>query len=207
MAVSKELTVIRGKTLQLALRWETTPFVYKAITAIANTAPASVTATSHGLTSGWRVAVVSVKGMTEINAEDPAKLRSKDFHEVTYVDADTVTLNDVNAAEFSTYASGGYLQFYTPRDLTNWTCRVKFKDKVGGTVLLSTEAADSPNNLITATVDNTAKVISILVPATATAALTKSSGVWEAEMYNSSTQVVESLVAVSKFTVTTEVVT
>ena len=70
MAVSKDLTIQQGKTFTLVLRWETEPIVYKAITAIAQTAPVRITAAGHGLVDGWRAAVVSVKGMAEINAEN-----------------------------------------------------------------------------------------------------------------------------------------
>ena len=97
MTVSAELVIQEGETFIRVIRWETPPFVYKAITGITRAAPAVVTALGHGLKSGWRVAVVSVLGMTEINARhSPPRLN--EFVQVIYVDDDHVELNTVNSS-------------------------------------------------------------------------------------------------------------
>ncbi len=57
-AAIKDITITRGDTYSLVLRWEVLPFVYKVISAITKAAPASITATGHGLVDGWRAAVV-----------------------------------------------------------------------------------------------------------------------------------------------------
>ena len=207
MATTKSLAIVRGKTLQQVIRWETTPVVRKAITAISTvTGAPRLTVTGHGLTNGWRAACIGIKGMKELNAQDPAKLRDSDYNEVTVIDANTIEFNDVNAADFTAYTSGGFIVYNTAQDLTGYTAEVVIKDKVGGTILLSSRAADTPLNLITATVDNDAKTIAISISAATTAALTWKKGVWEVEMH-SPTNVVTSLIAPSPVTVGDEVAT
>lgn len=159
MAVSKDLTIQQGKTFALVLRWETEPIVYKAITAIAQTAPVRITVPGFDAPDGWRVAPVSVKGMTEINAKNTPP-RSTDYTPVTVIDADTVELNEVNAAGFHAYTSGGYLQYNTPVDLTGYTARMAIKDKIGGTVLHS---LTTDNGGIT--IDTTKKTITLNIAA------------------------------------------
>lgn len=207
MSTAKPLTIVRGKTLERAIRWEAKPIVRKAITAISlSTGAPRLTVAAHGIPDGWRGYCYGIKGTKELNVGDPERVTDRDYLEITVIDANTVEFNAINAADFGAYVSGGFLAFYTPRDLTGYICRVKFKDRVGGTVLLSTELADAPLNLITATVDNALKKISILVDATDTAALAWKKGVWEAEM-ESPTGIVDQLVPVNPVTVVDEVVT
>lgn len=175
MTIYKDFELRHGETFQHMVRWESLPFVYRAITAIAKQAPARITAPSHDFVDGWRVAVVSVVGMKQINAENNPP-RPHDFHPVTVIDADTVELNDVNASEFSAYITGGYLMAYSPVDIDGYTARMSVRD-AGNTelLLLTTE-----NNRIT--VDAVGKTISLLVSATDTDAQTWESGTYELDM-------------------------
>lgn len=172
----KNLEFCKGKTFSMALRWETAPWIYKPIAAIARTAPVSITVPAHGVPDGWRVAVVSVQGMDEVNAPNSPP-KAKDFHQATVVDADTIQINDVNAAGFSAYTSGGYLQFYTPKDLTGYAARMSVKDRVGGTELLTLTTSNGRIE-----VDATNYAITLNVSATDTAGLTFSTGVYDLEM-------------------------
>lgn len=200
MADTKDLPLVQGKTFALVLRWETGPVIYRPITAIQQTAPVRLTVTAHGAPDGWRCAVSNVKGMTEINAEANA-LREKDFNPVTVIDANTLEINSINAAGFKPYVSGGILQFNTPVSLTGYTARMKIKDKVGGTVLASTDAGDAPLNILTIAVDAANYTITLTVSATATAALTWVKGVYDLEMVSSTgvvTAILSGKVLVSK---------
>lgn len=203
MATRQDLIVSQGKTFNRVVRWESLPFVYKAITGITQAAPAVVTAPTHGVPSGWRVAIVSVQGMDEINASTPPK--DREFIRATALTADTLELNSVNSAEYTAYASGGYVQYYTPVDLAGFTARMQIKDKIGGTVLASTDIDDAPNNVISVSLDNSTKTITVAIPATSTAAFTWKTGVYDLEMI-SGTGVVTALLS-GKVTVTPEVTT
>lgn len=194
-----DLTIVKGKTFSRVIRWGALPYIYKAITAISQTAPVSITSTAHGIPDGWPVAVVSVKGMTQINAVN-TPLRTSDYKKSTLVSANNITINKINAAGFSVYTSGGYLQFYTPVNLAGYTARMSIKDKVGGTELLR---LDTVNGRII--LDNITKTISLLLDATAAAAITFTRGVYDIEMV-SSTGVVD-LLASGAVDVSTEVTT
>lgn len=174
-AATADFVFWQGKTFKRVARWESKPYLYKAITGITKAAPTVVTAVGHGIPDGWRVAVVSVQGMTEINARG-APPRESDFKLATVLSSSTVELNEINSYEFTTYTSGGYLQLYTPVDLTGYIARLTIKDKVGGTVLL---ALTSSSGIV---LDNTAKTITITVTATQTAAMSWVTGVYELEM-------------------------
>jgi len=154
-----DFTILQGKTFTRVVRWEALPFVYKAISAITKAAPAVVTAPLHGVPTGWRVAVVSVQGMEEINASNPPKER--EFVRATALTSDTLELNSVNSADYTAYTSGGYVQYYTPVDMAGFTARMQIKTKVGGTVLASTDIDDAPNNVISITIDNSGKTITV----------------------------------------------
>ena len=175
-AQKKDLLLCQGKTFAMAVRWETAPVVYKPVTAITQAAPARVTAALHGVPVGWRVAVVSVKGMKDINAKSypPAV---DDYHQATVVDANTVELNGVNAADFKPYLSGGYIQYNTPVDLAGFTARMTIKDKVGGAVL---ETLTDANGKIV--LDNSTKSIRLALSAAVTAAYTWKKGVYDLEL-------------------------
>lgn len=175
--MSYDFTVRQGETFQRVVRWEIPPFIYKAIQSITQAAPVEIVSATHGLVNGWRTAVVSVKGMTEINAKNNP-LRATDFNKATVVNANTVQLNKVNAADFSEYESGGYLQYYTPAPLAGYSARMTIKDRVGGTVLL---ALVSPTHIV---IDDAAKTITVTISATDTAAFAPGRYVYDFEMVN-----------------------
>lgn len=181
MAATRDFEIVQGKTFSHVMRWEALPVVYKAISAITNTAPVRITAVGHNLLAGWRAAVVSVKGMTQINAQNnPPK--AVDYHRTTVVDDDTIEFNDVNAADFKQYQSGGYVQYNTPVDLAGCTGRLVVKDKVGGTVLAELTTANGG-----VLIDNTAKTITLTFTALQTAGFGWKKGVYELEIINGAT--------------------
>jgi len=148
MAAQQDLIITRGKTFTLVIRWGTDPIIYKPITAIQQTAPVRMTVTGHGVVDGWPAAVSNVKGMTEINAEANA-VRDSDFHPVTVIDTNTIEINDINAAGFKAYTSGGVIQFNSPVDLTGYKARDTIKKKVGKNMLICTVAGTSGSVLPT----------------------------------------------------------
>jgi hypothetical protein len=173
-----DLTIVKGKTFTQVLRWGAAPIVYKAITAITNAAPVSITSTGHGIPNGWMVAIQSVKGMTQINAEYDLP-RCNDYHQATVVDSNTITFNDVNSLDYKAYTSGGVLRFSTPVDMAGYTARMKIKDAVGGTTIVS---LTTENDGIV--INNTTKTITLVIDAIDTAALTIQRGVYDLEMVN-----------------------
>lgn len=210
MASTKDLTIQQGKTFSLVIRWETEPIVYKPITdiSLAFGAP-RLGVPGHGCPAGWRAAVTRVKSPKQINAENnPPK--ASDYRPATVIDANTVEFNDLapfddNGNEWPAYTDGGFLQYNTPVDITGYSARMKIKDKVGGTVLASTEAGDSPLNVLTITLDAANKTITLSIAATATDDFAWTKGVYDLEMV-SPTGVVTTILS-GKIAVTKEVTT
>lgn len=203
--MDKDFVIRQGSTFQHVLRWGAPPYIYKAITAITQTLPCRITSTAHGVIDDWRVAVVSVKGMLQINADvDRHGIPyTRAYHKATVIDANTVELNDINSADFKPYTSGGYLQFLTPVDLTGFTARMKIRDRIGGTILASTEVGDTPLDIITVTLDDVLATITLNIAASDTAALTWTKGVYDLELVSAG-GVVTTLLS-GKISVTKEV--
>lgn len=178
MTVREDFEFQEGETFIRIIRWETPPFIYKAITGIARAAPAVVTAPLHGLKSGWRAAVIGVQGMTEINARHTPP-RLSEFLQVIYVDDNSVELNTIDSSQYTAYTSGGYLKYYTPASLAGYSARMKIKDRVDGN-LLATLTSGAPDNRIA--IDDANHTITLTVPADDTAGFTFTKGVYDLEL-------------------------
>lgn len=176
MDVKKQaLKINRGATFTLAIRWAVPPFIYKPISGIDQTAPARVNCPTHGLKPGWPCAIVSVEGMTQINAEIVKGLpREKDYHKATVIDGNTVDFNTINSAQYDAYTSGGFLQYYTPKDITGAEAEIIVKNKAGGSEIARWGSDD---NLIA--IDAANHVMTVLLPDDVTEALTWKIGIYE----------------------------
>ena len=175
-----DLEILKGKTFVQIVRWESLPLVYKAITAITKAGPAAITAASHGVPDGWPVAIVSAGGMRQINAKN-WPLRGSDFHKTTYVNANSITLNDVNSTDYTTYTSGGYVVYYTPVSLAGYSARLQIREtaEATGTPLVSLV---SPTDI---TLDDSSKIITTTIAATVTDDYTWYAGVYDLELESS----------------------
>ena len=183
---AKEILIARGELFTMVVRWETEPIVRKAITAVSlATGAPRLTVPSHGIPDGWKGEVYGVEGMKPINDVGEQSL--------TVIDINTIELNKVmpvddNGKMWPAYTSGGFIQINTPKDIANYTPVIDFKDKVGGTVWLSSQVANAPLDVITATADNATKTITLRIPATDTEAIpmTIKKGIAELEMHHTS---------------------
>lgn len=190
MATNKDLTILQGSAFSVPVRWMNgDQIIRKPITgiSIASGAP-RLDVTGHGCPNGWPSAVTLVKGMTPINAKN-AQPKGDDYRVTTVIDADTLEYNavspvDDNGREWPAYTSGGFVQWYTPFDLTGKSASMVIYDKKGGTVLASTEAVHAPLDVITATVDAANKVITYSIKSSDTAGFNWKKGVYEAEVYS-----------------------
>lgn len=194
------MTIKKGKTFRRVYRPMVPPYIFKPIVSVSNTAPALINVPGHELVTGQYVAVVSVKGMTQINAASNPPAGS-DYKKVTVVDADNITLDNVNASDFRTYESGGYLQFHTPLNMAGCTARRMVKDRVGGTILLE---LTTENGRIE--IDNAAHTISENIPATTTDDITWVCAVSDLELEMPDGTVIE-IVPVEEVEVVDEVTT
>ena len=172
-------TIYQGRTFKRIVRWETTPTVFKPITNITQAAPAVVTCVGHGMRSGWYGAITDVLGMTEINAPANAP-RAGDYKQVTVVDVDNVSINDLSSAQFSTYTSGGYLRYNTPKSLDGAVARLHVRNRVGGTLLLDISSTTGEIAL-----SDLEHVIAVTISDEVTKLMTYTKGVYDLEIEDS----------------------
>lgn len=203
MKVKKlDLVIIQGSTFHQVVRWEEKPVVWRAIQSVSNTAPVSIGCTGHGLVDGWRCVLESVKGPTELNRQSEGdEPRESEWRKATVIDANTIEINDVNAASLRPYASGGYVRYNTPVGMSGYTARMSIKDKRGGTELLRLDTTSAR-----IVIDNTAKTITLTVSAADTEDITWTKGVYDLEMVSPTgvvTPIMTGVVTVSREVTTT----
>lgn len=157
--VQKDFCVQAGETWHPTIRWGTGVYTTKAITAITKAAPAAITAAAHAVPNGWPVAIRGVEGMTQINAVRYPPSGS-DWHAATVDGANTLSLNDVDSSDFSTYDEGGFVVYDTPKDLTGCTFSLAIYDNPEheGTALATLTSAGG-----TITVETTLQTITPLL--------------------------------------------
>lgn len=188
--------------MHLPIRLEAPRLTYVTITGVAQSAPVRITAPGHGLPEGWRAAVMNVAGMSELNAAGNPPQYDEMFP-VTRVDADTIEFNEINAAGFRPYLSGGQLVFFAPLDLSGFTqARMKVKNKVGGAELASFSTNDG-----TLTIDNANGCVWLHLTEAQTLALTFKRGVFDIELVDGAGEVTPVCSAESVFEMLPEVTT
>lgn len=64
--------------------------------------PVSINSPSHGLTTGDKIYIYGVKGMTDVNSGE-----ASDAYTITVIDVNNFSLDGINGAAFSAYSSGG----------------------------------------------------------------------------------------------------
>jgi hypothetical protein len=173
--VKKNFKIYQGSTFSEVLRWESSTPVFKNITAITKTAPVVVTAVAHGLVAGWRARISNAGGMKEINSED--------YTVITEVTTDTVTFGSINAAGYTTYTTGGVLEYNQPVSLTGYTARMQLRTKLADTAFLL-ELTSANGGIV---IDTVNKTILLTISAADTALLTFKSAVYSLEMVNGTT--------------------
>ena len=169
--VKLNFKMYQGSTFKEVLRRETSTKVYKSISNIIKAAPIVITAAGHGMPVGWRTKITNVLGMTEINSAET-------YHTVTGTTTDTITINAINSLGYKDYVSGGVVEYNESYDLTGVTARMQLRSKI--TDVDSILELTTENGGIV--IDTALKTITIVVAATATAALSFSTAVYSMEL-------------------------
>jgi hypothetical protein len=126
--IKLNLKIYQGSTFKQVLRWESSTKVYVPITNISKSAPVVITAPGHLIPVGWRARVVNAGGMKELNALD--------YQIATETTSDTVTFNQVNSLGYTTYTSGGILEYNKPVQLNNLAARMQIREKVNSPTII-----------------------------------------------------------------------
>lgn len=172
----KDITIRRGSTFRWVIRVEQPKVVYVPITAIDKTAPVRLHAVAHGLTSGRRFLVTGAKGLTALNAKNSPP-RATDYHKASVVDADTIEVNSINAANAAAYTGGGMIQYNAPLDMTGYEIRMQARASEKSEVVVF--AASTTDGKIVMQPDGMSAVLTL--SDTLTSAITASSAVYDVE--------------------------
>lgn len=177
--VKMNFKLYQGSTFQEVLRWESGTKVYKSISSITKAAPIEIyTTTSHELPEGWRVKITNVAGMKEINSDEV-------YHQVSNVLPGSFQINAINALGYTTYTSGGVVEYNQPVDLAGYTARMQLREKVDSAEVLLELTTENGGIVL----DNTLKTITLYISAVDSAALTFSSAVYSLELVSSTGRV------------------
>lgn len=174
LAPKYDLTITQGEDFSEVFSWAVEPLVWKPITAASKAAPCVMTVATSGIVDGWPIWVESVVGMVQLN-QDHTK---DDPYKATRTDANTITLNNVNALGFDTYVSGGTIAYYTPVDMTGYTARCQLRASPGAAAALLSLTTENGGIAL----DNTLKTITLKITNAQSALLTFQSCLYELEM-------------------------
>jgi hypothetical protein len=194
-----DLCIRRGATIDLPIRVESARWQYIPIEDIEQSAPIRITATGHGLADRWRGVIVNVQGMTEINSTRPlSRLRDQDYLKFDATDPDTLEVNDINAAAFSAYVSGGQIVAPLPLDVSEFeSARMQVNDASGEQLAYWT--TDDALAL-----DTTHNAIRLQLTAEESAALTWTAGFYDIELVTAGGVVRPIVSATSEITIAPE---
>lgn len=171
------LTVPQGKTWSEVLRWAQPDVAFRAFAssgAIVQLAPLRIkTEVAHDMPDGWSCRITNVVGMVQLNDRDfVVKKISDDTVEISEI-IDSVDDNgrpckiirQLNAAGYSAYVSGGYLEYHLPVDLAGmtmaWQGRKAF-DATAKEFDFSTTLSANGSGLV---LDNVLKTVTLQVAA------------------------------------------
>lgn len=171
MTAKINYSLYQGSTFNETLRWESPEKQYIPITSIAKQAPVVITAPSHNLVNGWRVKFTDIVGMKELNS-------STTYHSCTVLTADSISINAINSLSFTTYTSGGVIEYNKPIDLAGMTARMQLRTKIDSDIVIHELTTENGGVVL----DNTTKQIKLTIPAVVTAGFTFSSAVYSLEI-------------------------
>lgn len=166
--------VYQGSTFEEIYRWESETKVYVPILSISKAAPCVITTTSqHIMPLGWRFRVVGVGGMKEINSTGDT------YYLATNTSATSATINQINSLMYTTYTSGGVIEYNQPVPLTNYSARMQIRETVDSpTTLYSTDSVTGHLSL-----DLQLMTIGVKIPAQVTQQFNFSTAVYSIELY------------------------
>lgn len=168
------LKIYQGSTFRQILRWESSTKVYVPITGISKSAPMVVTAPAHGMPVGWRAKITNAGGMKEVN--------TLDYNIGTSVATNTVTFNQVNSLGFTTYTTGGVLEYNQPTPLNNLTARMQIREKVTSTSFIHEMTTQNGGIIF----DNTNKTITLLINSATTTGFNFNTAIYLLEFQDTS---------------------
>lgn len=176
--------VYQGSTFQETYRWESQTKVYVPIQAISKSAPCIITTqTVTELPTGWRFRVTGAGGMKEINTPS-----EDNYYIATGINqAKTqVTINQVNSSSYTTYTSGGVIEYNDWVNLLIFNARMQIRETVDSTTIIY-QATSAGGQIV---LDNTYKTITLTIPASVTQGFEFETAVYSMELFTETGEVI-----------------
>lgn len=169
--------IYEGSTFQETFRWEADTKIYVPIQSISKTAPCVITTTNnHSVPIGWRIRVVGVQGMKEIN-----NIADDSYYIVTAVTSNTLTINKLNSINYSAHTpSTGIIEYNEPVSLTGYTGVMQIRETLDSTTVI--HEMNSTNNQVY--IDTANNNIVITIPAATTRDFDFTTAVYSLELTN-----------------------
>lgn len=166
--------VYQGATFQEIYRWESQTKVYTPISQISRSAPCVITTTTpSNIPVGWRFRVVGAGGMKEINTTS-----DDTYYIATGVSGTEITINQVNSLGYTTYISGGVVEYNDWVGLSNLTARMQIRETVESPTVIY-QCGTQTGEIV---IDQIYKTITITIPANITEDFTFETAVYSVEL-------------------------
>jgi hypothetical protein len=177
--------IYQGSTFTETLRWESETKAYMPISNITQAAPCVITTTStHTVPVNWRVRVTGVSGMKDIN-----NIADDAYYLVTAKTSNTLTLNQVNSANYAAYTSGGILSWNTPIPLTGYTALMQIRETLESPTVIA-ELSTANNRIM---IDPINYTITMSLPPAVTATFDFDAAVYSMELTDNQNNVFQFL--------------
>lgn len=184
-AVQQDLCIIKGKTFEAVFGWAQGRFVWKPISAIINTAPVQITVVAHDIHDGWPYWISDLKKPACLNNVEIGCQGDGDVLGTPYlaevVDADTLSVNEVNGMRLEAYSGGGgVIRYYEREDITGFSATLQFRRSLTDDVALYEASTSGLDPEITVDTDQSVFRLRLRPEDFETAAYTD--GVYEVEI-------------------------
>lgn len=167
--------IYQGSTFQEVYRWESQTKVYVPVQSITKSAPCVVaTSEPHNIPQGWRIRVVGVGGMKEINST------AEQYQIATSVTSDTITINQINSLQYTAYTSGGVVEYGEPVNLADYSARMQIRETVDSPQVIYEATSESGQVLL----NNLTKTITITLLGNVTSEFNFTTAVYSVELYS-----------------------
>lgn len=165
------LEIVIGLPFSASLQWQSTDRAYRDISAATKAAPCVITAAAHGLPPGWPYAIAGARGLTQINRGNLTD--DRDLYDAKVLNSETLEINELNSSALTEYTGGGVIEYFIPESLAGYTeAEAQFRRALTDTQPFATLTKTAGDIVL----DDAAKLITLQLDATETAALVAQAG-------------------------------
>ena len=171
--------IYQGTTFKQVYRWETDTKYYANIQSISKSAPCIITTSAaHSIPPGWRIKITNVGGMKEINSAS-----DDDYYFNNAVTASTITINSINSTGYTTYTSGGTVEYYAPYPLQYYSAVLQIRANVNSDAIILALNSSAGGGIV---LDTTTSTITVTLTAQQTALFDFTTAVYGMELTDTS---------------------